>query len=346
MMHIVRRVAAAGLVVVAAGASAAPARSRSTYRECLRSHIGLSESDLSRLRRGGIVARSVSAQDSHEIGVVGIVRVSVPAEFVVSRFRDITTYKKSDMVLQVGPFSDPPSLADVDRLTLEEGDINAIRSCRPGDCGVKLSRETMARFAREVDWKQPDYRERANALERRIVVEQLQAYISAGPAALGAYADKKDTVSLDAEFRALVARPPEICQYMPELFAYLREYPRSTLNGVDSFFYWSKEAFGLKPVISVTHVVIYHARPGLTFIASKSLYSTHYMTASLGLTILGSDETGDSAVDIMYVNRSRSDSLDGPFAGLKRAIVGRRQREAVEKNMRIMKARLELWRAQ
>ena len=35
--------------------------------------------------------------------------------------------------------SDPPTPADLHKLSLDERDLEAIRECTPGDCGLKLS---------------------------------------------------------------------------------------------------------------------------------------------------------------------------------------------------------------
>jgi hypothetical protein len=51
--------------------------------------------------------------------------------------------------------------------------------------------------------------------------------------------------------------------------------------------YWSKEKFGLQPVVSLTHVAIYkRPLPDGTnvLIASKGIYATRYFEALLGPT--------------------------------------------------------------
>jgi hypothetical protein len=57
------------------------------------------------------------------------------------------------------------------------------------------------------------------------------------------------------------------------------------MDVTEDFIYWSKQKFGLKPVIAVTHVSIYRKpesrRP---LIASKQVCTSHYFEASLWLT--------------------------------------------------------------
>jgi len=47
---------------------------------------------------------------------------------------------------------------------------------------------------------------------------------------------------------------------IPELRRYLLEYPNASLANADSFFYWEKVDFGLKPTTRVNHTVIYRGR--------------------------------------------------------------------------------------
>ena len=44
---------------------------------------------------------------------------------------------------------------------------------------------------------------------------------------------------------------------VPELMAYLNDYPRGRPAGAEDFLYWSVVDFGLKPTIRVNHVIVY-----------------------------------------------------------------------------------------
>jgi hypothetical protein len=325
------------LVAGAAVQGAAPDRA------FLHSQLGFSRSEIDRALRGTPVGRTLASPDSHETAVAGLVRVRIPPSFFLERYRDIASFKRGEMVQQVGRFSDPPRLDDLAPLTLTDADVAALKSCKAARCGVKLSAAAMARFQSEVNWSATDAQEQAAAVARRLLFERLQKYMAGGLAAVDEYADKSRPVRTADEFRGLLDHTPYLTSYAPELRQYLLEYPRGHLDRAESFFYWSKEGFGLKPLVSLTHVVIYHRPGGDIVIASKGLYASHYMEASLGLTVLGdaSEEAEVPSVDLLYVNRSCVDALRGTFAALARGSVARRQRDAMEKEMRRLKARLE-----
>jgi hypothetical protein len=93
--------------------------------------------------------------------------------------------------------------------------------------------------------------------------------------------------------------------------------------------------------VTVTHVVITQPVPGIFVIASRDVYSSRYIDASLSLTIASDAAASLDSFYLVYVNRSRADALKGAFSGLRRSIVERRARAALEENLKLTKARLE-----
>jgi hypothetical protein len=308
---------------------------------------GLTDADMARVSGGGVVAKSLSSPERRETAVAGAIRIAVPLEFFVKRFRDIVAFKKSEMVLQIGRFSSPPALEDVAGLTFDPQDLEAVRRCRVGNCALKLSAQTIERFRTGVDWDAENWRDQATVLGRRLLVERATAYLEQGDAALGPVADRRKTVDGAAEFRSLVGNLGCDREAAPEFFRYLLEYPRDKPADTESFIYWSKESFGMKPVVSLTHVLMQRLSPdGPALIATKGLLANHYLDASLGLTMLfPAGSTESPAVTVVYVNRSRADALGGFFGGLTRAIVNSRQRDGTVNELRALKTRLEAhWR--
>jgi hypothetical protein len=83
-----------------------------------------------------------------------------------------------------------------------------------------------------------------------------------------------------AEFAPMIDRMPELGEHPPHLKDYFRWYPRVTLPGATTFLYWQEMQFGLKPTIRVNHFVI-DDRSGMTAIANKLIYATHYFWTAL-----------------------------------------------------------------
>ena len=312
----------------------------------LRKYIHLSDSELAAMKRGDVVAKLVDTANKRELAVFGVVRLAVPKDYFVTRVRDIMGYKKDAGVLQIGKFSDPPGPDDLAGLTIDADDLKALRTCKVGNCGVRMPADEIKRFRTEVDWSRPDAGKRATALARQMLLRYVTAYLAGGDGALAEYHDRKRALSLAEEYRSLVAASPYLAEYVPEYQAYLEQYPAGQLEGVENLVYWSKEEFGLKPVISVTHMTIYTlTRGGVTnvLVGSKQLYASRYFDSSFALTVFVEEVGGgpEPASYLMYLNRSRTDQLGGLLGGVKRSVVEGRMVRGVKKTLRQTKVRLE-----
>ncbi|MGH9827864.1 MAG: hypothetical protein ACREDR_31985, partial [Blastocatellia bacterium] len=315
-------------------------------RPFLVDQIGFSEDDLNSMETGQTVVRILKAADRSEIAAFGIVRLNASKDLFLQKFRDIVNFKKSPEVVGSGKFSVPPTLRDLRGLEIDPDDIEALKNCQPGDCDVKLSAAEMSRFQKEINWTALDYKEKATALFKEIVFERLKSYISGGNSALAEYDDQKNSVKQGDELKSLLGASPYLYDFAPALLNYLRDYPKAPATGIESFEYWSKEKFGLKPVISITHTAIFRKTvngQSEVLIASKQIYASHYFQASLGLTILADDldAQGKPVTYLMYLNRSRSDALAGGFSPVRRSIVASRTRQGMEKYLKMVKSKVE-----
>jgi hypothetical protein len=311
----------------------------------LRRNLAFSTTDFAQLRQNKVVAKVVKT-NQHEVAAFGIVCIHAPKALFLEQYRDIVNYKKGKAVPQVGKFSAPPRLEDLQGLTLERQDIDALKTCKVGHCDVKLPAVAIERFRHDIDWSAPDAGERATKLARQVLLDLVKAYLAGGNDALSEYADKERRTRIADEFSRLLARSPYLYDYTPEFHAYLRTFPNSPLPDVETFTYWSKEDYGLKPVVTVTHVSIYqpsHDPRSSILIASKQIYATHYFEASLGLTGVSDASTdgADPSFYLMYLNRSRADALRGGFGGLARGIVAGRMRDSLGENLQLAKQKIE-----
>ena len=70
--------------------------------------LHFSPDDLVDLQHGKIVKHTLPPAAPEEIGVVGAVRIQGSRDRLIAEYRDILMFKKSDGVLEIGRFSDPP----------------------------------------------------------------------------------------------------------------------------------------------------------------------------------------------------------------------------------------------
>lgn len=313
----------------------------------LQNYLNFSQKEIESMEQGEVVVKVFDRGGiENEVGAFGVVRLNIPKEFFVEQFRDIVSFTESDAVEQIGKFSASPSLQDIQTLVVESSEIEDVKRCRPGSCKLKMDTAMMERFQREIDWQSPDYQEQATRLMQQLLVDYVKAYLTHGDAALGEYHDQADPISQAEAFQGLLKNSSYLIHYVPELYAYLKEFPHGELPNAENFIYWSKEIFGLKPVINLFHVTIYtRERRGKTdvFITSKQIYASHYFETSLGFTAFVEEtgNQGEPASFLMYLNRSRFDQLRGKLKGLIVSLAKGRVHDGVKMYFRQVKDRLE-----
>ena len=328
---------AAGLIAAGAVVSLS-AQSESTLEHLLTGQMDFSADDLRALDDGAVVIATLDTRARQELAHIGVVYLDAsPGEFV-DRFRDIETFESGPGIPQIGRFSSPPRMEDLQGLTLPEADLEALPYCRPGDCELKLSTDGMERFRNEVDWSSPAAAQEANQIARDMILELLLAYQTEGNPALGYYADSDKPMLVAEQFRGLLTNRDPLPNSVPALLTYLEHYPLGLPPGADEFFYWTVADFGLKPTIRVNHVTIYPLVDGSSpgggdayVIAIKQLYASHYFHTTLELRFvtdhqLESDRHGSTLVSI---TRSRNDGMTGFKGFFLRPIIRGRSRDAV-----------------
>lgn len=299
-----------------------------------------SPSDLADLRKGRVVKRGLETPSPSEIAVAGAIRVSAAPSAFVDAVRNIVEFKRNPDVIQIGRFSDPPQLDDLRALTVDKEDFDAA-SCHVNDCGVRLPADVIRRLPAEVDVKAPDAQNRAARWFKEALFAHVSAYWSGAPGRFLTYDDDEKPIRPVDEFVGLMKNAPEIGALSAALRDHLASFPAVRLPGAQDFLYWSKEKFGIAPFITVTHVVIACPSERLCLVASKDVYSSRYIDASLALSVTSLDATDARAFYLAYMNRSRSSSLKGRLSGLRKSVAERRARGSLEETLKTLKRRFE-----
>src|ERR1044072_202882 len=256
----------------------------------------------------------------------------------LSRGDTITTAvpaQDKQAVLQIGGFSDEPTLGDLQNLTLEPSDIEDLKACVVGNCAIRLPAAMIERFAHEVNWQASDYQQQATQLFKSMLVKYVRDYHARGEAALMDYNDKSDEVRVADEQRAISAEPG----YLNDVFLNL---DKSQLQPREELIVWSKIKLGLKPVIAINQITIYKSDRQLgpqVLAVSKQIYANHYFNSSLALTAFVT--VAGPMSYLVYENRSRTDALGGPLGKLKRKIVEKKAVAGLEGILEQTKLSLE-----
>ena len=298
----------------------------------LRTHASFSTDDFAKLERGETIAHAITA-DGSEVAIAAATMMAIPIEFYLQQFHAIEAFKRTAEVLQIGRFSAVPSQDDLRALTLEAGDVSALRECRVGSCDVKLDAAGITQVSRAPDISEAFRIHLAGYAAR---------YLREGNAALMTYHDRREPHPLVNDLSRIVARSSILLESSAAIRSAVVDFRGRLPADLEQFLYWSKEKPAGKAVVSVTHAIIHPETQGLAVIATKQLYASHYLTGSLGLTVLVNRGTPDAPRTlIVYVNRTRVDVFDGVLGRLKRPIVRSRARGGTEDLLERLGQRLE-----
>lgn len=312
---------------------------------------GLDADDLQQLGAGRIVVRTLDGADSREVAVLGAVTLPVPRETVLDSLRDVVSFKRRAEVPQIGRFAARPSIHDLAGLTLDESDLEDLRECSRSRCKLHLPSEMVdAIEARREASAGGTSDEHLSALFKRFLVRRVSDYVAGGPQALPPYAQRAAVSQPAEDIADLLAASAPYAELAPAVFERLRTFPRRDAQNVEEALYWAKEQFGWKPVITVTHRVIgpTGAEPGAsTVAASLQLYASHYLDASLGVTlVVDAPRTiapaGSSL--LIYVNRSRVKATTGFWGGMVRRMIESRGRDALRRHLDELRSGSSRWR--
>jgi hypothetical protein len=336
-----QRIAAAALVASVAvlrGAAQAPDLDPE-IRAVLMRHLRFSTSELADLARDRVVRHNLDAKTPGEFGVAGGARIGAPKAAFFAAARDIVRFKSDPGVLQIGRFSDPPIADDLAALSVDRDDFDAA-ACKVGDCGIRLPADLIRRLRQDVDVNAPNAQEQAAAWFKRALLADLNAYLTGSPARFAQYDDGDSPIRPLDDFTAVLERSTAIAALVPHLADHLAGFPAARLPGAEDFFYWSKERFGVAPFISITQVTIVCPSERTCVMTTKDVYSSRYIDASLAVAV-ASDAPARGGFYLVYANRARANALKGGLSGLRRSIVERRARAALDESLKTIKMRLE-----
>ena len=278
--------------------------------------------------------------------IFGAVHVDGSPEMYLKAARDVQRLSGTPGYLGIGELRDDATVADLSTLAFEPDDVKALKNCREGSCDVQLPTASIQAFHDAMDFSRPDAAEQANRLARPMVLRLLLSYQQGGHHALGEDPDKEHPARVADQFETMLGRASVLPDLLPELRRYLLEYPNAPLANAESFFYWEKVVFGLKPTIRVNHAVIYRGRTqGRDFgaVAIKQLYATHYFHTALDVSVCVDDGASGSAPGfyLLTLKGSQQEGLTGVKGSMLRKVVVDRTRRSLESALASIKKTVE-----
>jgi hypothetical protein len=275
---------------------------------------GLDRSQRADLARGAPVVRILESRHDRDIIVLGAISVAAPRVTYEARLLDFATSLGAPTRLKFGIFHDPATAADVADATVGRNDVAGARTCRPGKCQLKLPAADMTTLRSHIDWSPAaNPSAQVNHYVQQRLVEYVGDYRVRGSAAMPVYDDVHGVRAQEA-FDELLEQVSKAYADIPSLRRYFMNYPDSPLNGLGEVVFWATDSTpGMKSVLSLTHQIVY--RPpeyaGVTLVAARKIYATHFFEAALDLTAIVDwpAPAGAPGSYIMMLRLARFDNL-------------------------------------
>jgi hypothetical protein len=309
--------------------------------------LGLTSEQSASIEAGRAVAKVLPWGGPSEVYVFGAVHVDGAPETYLKAARDVSRLRGTPGYLGVGELPDHATVSDLTRLTFDADDVTSLKNCREGSCEVQLPQASIQAVRDTVNFSRPDAAEQVNALARQMIVALLGRYQQGGLRALGEYRDKEHPARVSDEFETMMTRASVLPNVIPELRRYLLEYPNAPLPNADSFFFWEKVDFGLKPTIRVNHAVIARGRTPrgheYGIVAIKQLYATHYFHTALDVSVCIDDgATGPTpGFYLLTIKGSQQGGLTGFKGSILRKVVVDKTRNSLERALASIKRTVE-----
>ncbi len=305
--------------------------------------IGLNEGQMARIARGEAVAKILPSTRTDVVVVFGAVFVESNSERYLKYSSDLERLQRLPGYLGVGRLSEEPTLEELKRFTLEQHDITSLKTCRPGKCGLQLSVEAM-------QWLQEPLHAGSGAVEmlevnrrvQHVALDVVKQYRERGNVGLGVYRDDEVRFDVEAELRSWLKREEVLPLRLPALTEYLLEYPQRSPAQAETWFYWEKVSFGLKPTLRLNHAVAYRSG-GAQVVAVKQLYASHYLQLALDISecVPGRSARGNKGFYLISLRGSAQRGLTGWAGALLKRIIQSKARATQQRALDVIRKDLE-----
>jgi hypothetical protein len=179
-------------------------------------HVQLTSAQYTTLSEGKAVTKLLDADASKEVAVFGAIWIDAPMSTYLAAARDIERLENGANFLVTKKISNPPRPEDFAQLTLPAEDVDDLKTCKVGDCELKLGEDALRQMKQQVDWTAPraEATRQLEAILRRMALEYVTAYERDGDKALAAYRDTKRPTFVAQEFRSMIDAMPVLTDYL------------------------------------------------------------------------------------------------------------------------------------
>src|SRR4029077_3075105 len=138
-------------------------------RPFLRKVIQLDDAQLAAIEKGEVVTKNLPTKDKPEIAAFGVVKATGTVDQLLVQARDVKKFRQVPQIPEMGYFSTPAKIEDLQGLHHPPDDITALKRRQPGSCDVKLGTKGLEMISK-IDWSSADAEQRAIAILNQGIV--------------------------------------------------------------------------------------------------------------------------------------------------------------------------------
>ena len=291
--------------------------------------VSLTPDQISAIRSGQPVAKALPSRTPAEVFLLGAVYIHATPESYLKYAQNFDRLRQLPNYLALEVFSNPPQASDLKNFSFDDGDIKALKNCKPGDCLIQMPASSIEALQSSTNWSAPDVSEQVNRHLQSTALQRLLEYQQHGNRTLGVYNDKHDPTEVPQQFAYMLSYSKALPENLPDFYQYLLDYPRSKPTNVEDSFYWARVKFGLKPTLRIVQMVTLRGNTNdlVTYaIAQKQLYASHYFETALDLSfcVRGSDDSQRPGFYLIMAMGSEQAGLTGIKGSIvRKTAVGR-----------------------
>jgi len=291
--------------------SAAPVGAQSITPEQIAKGVGLSASDIEKVRAGEVVSTDVESSSDKELAVGLVMLAPASVDQIVDSVTKGTTLEANKAIMAHGTI-DPAQIdeAAFAGVVLDDDEVDDLTGASPSD-DFNLSTEEWAVFEALEDGGA----DAVNAAYRQMLAGRMQAYVDQGLAGIAPYDRGGETASAAEDLKSASEAATLVEELMPEAYAALNNYPADS-DGFDHSFHWTTQDADGRPVVILTHRMT-QQRPDIYLLMSRDFYVGHSFNSSQALAGVVPVEGGSG---VFYGNRTATDQVAGFGGGMKRSI--------------------------
>lgn len=299
-------------------ASVAHAEERVSPRaQAVLAELPLTDAERQKILAGDLVtAATAESASDRELAITMAFLIADPPSDLAAKFQAASDYAIDKSVTAYGELHGDGSIADLKALHLAPASVAETRHFVDAEPGLdlNLSSSEIAAFSAlpEGDTAAVETELRTRLLAR------YRAYRADGLAGIAPYARGNDKQSKPGDELLKATKASHVfAKEAPDLFAALRDYPKSQPTRATQKFFWVNFDIDGRPTITLTHRIVATQADGTYVFADRHYYvSRSHNDVQIVAGIFPLDE----GALVVYSNRTVTDQLGGFGASAKQSI--------------------------